>query len=193
MRSNLQARAVDWLCSPAAEGSVAWLYLDSADQPNVTAGAGHLIASASLATDLPWRVGDEPATPDQIMADYRAVQAAPPGHAAAFYAPLTKCRLLPDDIRGLCGLDLQDRMTQVRRYFSQWEFWPDPAQLALADLVVNVGPHFPLKWPAFTAAALAENWSVCAIQCHRKPPISDTRNNQVREWFLEAARVPVSA
>jgi hypothetical protein len=64
------------------EGRIAWLYRDDAPEGYATAGAGHKCATQADALLLPWQVAGQPATPQQIAADYQAIMAAPLGGAA---------------------------------------------------------------------------------------------------------------
>ena len=78
--------------------------------------------------------------------------------------------------------------TGLERYFPQIDLWPDPAILGALDMGYNLGPNFPPKWPAFTAAAQAKDWATCAVQSHRAPPISNERNSYVFNLFTQAAQ-----
>jgi hypothetical protein len=172
----------------AFEGSIAWLYRDDSDKGWPTCGAGHACFTQADALLLPWQLPDgTPAPASQVIKDYQAVLAAPLGHTAAFYEDLTTCRLAPADIRGLTGVDIQTRMQTLRKYFPQWDQYPEPAIAALADMVVNLGGDFPPEWPAFSGAILANDWGRAAVESHRAPPINSARNRAIHDLFILAS------
>jgi hypothetical protein len=169
------------------------MYLDTADPPVVTCGAGHALFNQFTARSLPWKISNQYAVAPDIYKDYQAVLTAPAGHTAAFYEPLTVCRMSDEDIRGLCGTDLQSAMTGLRTYLPQWDQYPNPAIEAICDLAINLGSAWPAvgKWPKLAAAVLANDWATAAVECHRAPPISEERNRAIADLFLEAARSPL--
>ena len=169
------------------EGAIPWMYRDTSPAGIVTCGAGHALFSADAAILLPWRMGTEHALPGQVRSDYLAVQLAPTGHTAAYYASLSACRMADEDVRGLCRLDLISRWATLRKFLPDAEFYPDGAQSALADMAFSLGPRFAANgsWPALTAAVLANNWPEAARQCHRRG-ISEARNKATRDLFLSA-------
>jgi hypothetical protein len=172
------------------EGRIAWLYRDDTPEGYATAGAGHACFTQADALLLPWQVAGQPATPQQIAADYQAVMAAPLGHTAGYYEPLTVCRLADADVVGLCGHDLTVGWATFLTHFPQADLYPDGAQLACCDLIVNLGPNWPVngKWPHLAAAVLANDWATAAAQSHRAPPISAARNAYVAQQFQLAAQ-----
>ena len=168
------------------EGRIPYIYLDTNGVP--TCGKGHALFSQANALLLPWQINGQPATPQQIAADYQAVKAAEPGHTAAHYEPLTVCRLTDADIDGRCGVDLGARWNRLLTHFPQAGEYPPPSVLALADLCFNLGGDFPPKWPKLAAAVLANDWAACAIQSHRAPPIGADRNAYVAALFRSAVQ-----
>ena len=167
------------------EGAPPFLYRDSSDKGWPTAGAGHKLPTFESSFLLPWRAGVQPAQAAAVRRDYLAVQTAERGHTAAFYAPLTTCRLADADIRGLCQLDIVTRWATLLKHFPDAGFYPPGVQAALADLAFSLGPDFPPHWPALTSAILVNNWPEAAKQCHRRG-ISEQRNREIAALFLAA-------
>ena len=167
------------------EGCIAWLYRDYSDKGIVTCASGLALFSQADALRLPWHETDGSLSgPAQVARDYQAVLAAPLGHTAGYYENLTACRLRPDDMRDLCRADLLREWGKLIKHFPLADSYPEAAQAALIDLALNLGGDFPPKWPKFTAAVLAGDWSEAAAQSHRAPPISGARNDYVRDRFL---------
>jgi len=171
------------------EGSIAWLYRDFSEKGWPTTGAGHALFSQYESRALPWKIGDRDAFANEIYKDFQVVLAAPLGHTAAYYEPLTVCRLTDEDIRGLCGNDIQVRMTALRKWVPQWDQYPPAAIQAIADMTFSLGPAWPVdgEWPKLAAAVLANDWREAAVQCHRAAPISEARNKTIAALFLQAA------
>ena len=164
------------------EGSVAWMYLDSFG--NVTVGAGHRIFNQVEALALPWRwAALTLATEQQAIRDYREILEANAGHIAAFYAPLTTCRLLPEDIREICRADITRCLTTIRTFLPRFDSLPNGVQEAIADIGINVGAHFLPHWPKLYAAIKAGDWAEAAVQSHRAPPVPDERNAEIAKLF----------
>jgi hypothetical protein len=174
------------------EGRIPCIYLDTNGVP--TCGKGHALFSQADALLLPWQINGQPATPQQITADYQAVKAAEPGHVWTHYEPLTVCRLADADIDGLCEHDLTVGWSTFLTHFPQAGEYPAPAQQALLEFAINPGPNWPvvrkegaLVWPKLAAAVLANDWATAATQSHRAPPISKERNDYVAGLFKQAA------
>lgn len=123
------------------EGCERHLYKDSHGLE--TTGTGFLVATVSAALALPWKMPDgSSATENQISEQYAAVQAAPAGHSAGFYLPLTTMRLDLADVENIAEERLQDEfLPALRRHFPHFDAYPTGWQRALVDVAWNVGAN----------------------------------------------------
>ena len=163
------------------EGSVPWMYLDTADPPVVTCGAGHALCSPAAAVLLPW---DQPR--EVVLADYAKVQAAPGGKLASFYALLTNSRLPASAVSTLASADLASVLGVMLRYYPGYPTFPLPARIALGNMAFNLGGGFPPRWHQLTQAVTEEDWRACAGLCHRIRA-SAARNARTAALFAQAA------
>jgi GH24 family phage-related lysozyme (muramidase) len=178
------------------EGSIPYMYLDTAG--NVTVGVGNLLADAAAAQTLPFVVRPGPdadpsappvsATPDQIAADFAGVTQQPKALAASHYKQFTTLELPSDAILALLASRVQDFTTQLIAKFPDFNTYPAEACAAIFDMSFNLGLDGVLHgFPTFSQAVRTADWTTAAAQCHRKPPISNDRNNWTQSQFLQAA------
>lgn len=164
------------------EGVISWMYLDTGAPPNVTIGVGHVVRSAEEAAALAWLSGDA----NTARSEWSAVCAAAPSMKASAYQTVTTCRLDPAAAAGMLDADIASMLPDIERYFPAFASYPPSVQIAIQDMAFNLGPHFPPKWPQFTAAVQAQNWSAAALQCHRQG-VSPQRNADTAALFQQAA------
>lgn len=186
------------------EGTVSWPYLDTADEPRVTIGVGHMVATDKAFAKLDLVVDGTGATPDEsvVTAAWSALQsmvaqqtsAKPKMNAEAFKAKTT-VRLKASEIEKLLAADLETAIAAAKRAFPKFDSFPVLAQEAIVDMMFNMGAvkFVEGKWPNFFKAVNGDggsshkpNWGEAAKQSHRKG-IRDERNDEIKKLFEDAA------
>lgn len=178
------------------EGAIRYMYLDTAGK--VTVGVGNMLPDATAAQALPFVVRPEPgadpsaapiaATSDQIAADFANITQQTKAMAASYYKQFTTLDLPDDAIMTLLTSRVQDFTSQLVATFPNFNDYPSQACAAIFDMAFNLGlKKVTNNFPSFSAAVRAADWTTAAAQCHRLPPISDTRNNWTQAQFLQAA------
>lgn len=172
------------------EGSVPFLYLDILCL--VTVGVGNLVDPVAAALDVPFVIGDRPATRDEVARDWHAVKDRPDlakmGHRA--FEKLTTIRLTEEGTRSLVNRKLAQFELQLIQRFPAFHEWCADAQLALLSMSWAAGPAF--KAPRFEAHAKALNFDGCAEECRFQDehnPGLRPRNDANQRMFRNAARV----
>ena len=82
----------------------------------------------------------------------------------------------------------QATISQLRRFFPEYDTWPADAQLGLMAMAWGLGPAFPSRWPRFSAACRKKDFDAAAADSR----ISDwrvERNEASLRLFTNAARV----
>lgn len=171
------------------EGAIAWMYLDTADK--VTVGVGHMLPDEAAAVAVGGWVDDggNPAGDDQVKRDFEAVQGDTPGQVASHYRSLSVSRLPGSQIDNLltCDLTNVEQGLQAQPKFDGYDNYPAKAQAGLIDMAFNLGLSGLLhKFPRFCQAVHDQNWNGAAAECHRNG-ISEARNSEVKQLFLDAA------
>lgn len=175
------------LISPS-EGNFPHMYLDTVGL--VTVGIGNMLPLMQSAQALPFvrRASQERASAGDIATDYRSVSAAEKGRRASAYRALTQLDLPADEISALFNRRVDEFVVQLERIYPGYTSFPDGAQLGILDMVFNLGAGaLAHKWPKFSAAVRAGDWSAASIASHR-PKSHDARNKAVLDLFLSAAR-----
>ena len=167
------------------EGSVPHLYLDT--RGFVTVGVGNMIPNVEAAQTLAFvrRDGGAPAGAEDIAADYDAVKDRPygQGYTAASFKPHTALDLPETEIDALLDRRIAEFEAGLRSDFGNYDNYPDRARLGLLDMAFNLGNHGLItKFPTFTTAARAGDWTTCAQEC-RRIGVGDARNAEVRKLF----------
>jgi GH24 family phage-related lysozyme (muramidase) len=176
------------------EGSVPWMYLDTA--ANVTVGVGNLLANVAEAQALAFVVrpadGSDPAqapaaTPDQIETDFNAVSAQPKGQNFHYYQQFTALVLPDAAIQALLLNRVQGFVAQLTGAFLEFNAYPAPACAAIFDMAFNLGLGGLLRgFPHFTQAVRSQDWATAAAQCTRGG-IQPSRNAWTAAQFQLAA------
>jgi GH24 family phage-related lysozyme (muramidase) len=193
----------DHFADPEWEGDIPFMYLDSVNK--VTVGIGCLLSSVEDAEALGFvyredlkadgsiakggaRKGDT-ASKSAIAKDYQDVAGqAGQGWAAKSFKAVTLLDLPTDAIDSLFYGRVATFEQNLKGIFTDYDSFPAPAQLALMDMVFNLGTHgLVSKFPALVEAAKKRDWSQAAAECHRKKPIPERRNSRTAELFSEAA------
>jgi len=161
-----------------SEGRISWLYRDSAEEGNATTGVGHLVASYPAAQLLPF---DTPIT----AGEWQELMSAPVGLVASAYRQYTVGRLSYDAIDSLLDLDLSAAEKSLSARWAKFPAFPESAQMALVDMVYNLGLGGLLKFTHLCAAVDSQDWATAAKECHRQG-ISEARNQLTAARFQEA-------
>lgn len=169
------------------EGRTNYMYLDS--KGLVTVGVGHLIKDIASAQTMSFKKSDnKPASKDEIKADYEAVKKQPSNRLASFYKKHTKLHLADADINTLTNKHIDNFEGELKKIFPDFSTYPSEVQLALFDIIFNVGmTDLNNKWPTFKKAVKDKDWTTAAKESNRKAPISDERNKYVKDLFEKAA------
>jgi len=140
----------------------------------VTVSIGVLIDPIALAIDLPWMIGDRPATHAEIRDDWQALKSRPELRTwvAKKQAPLTSIRLTQDASDALVRHRLQLNVDYVRKFLHNWDEAPADSQLATASLCWAVGAGLNKTRPSFVEAFNAGDWFTCRQHSH----IDETNN-----------------
>ncbi len=169
------------------EGEIPHMYLDS--KGLVTVGVGNLITSVQAAQALPFiNQAGEPATADEIKADYDSVKQQQGNRIASFYKPFTKLIMTQEGMDELTNKHIDTFYKEIKKIFSEFDDFPSEAKLALLDLIFNLGmTNLKNKWPNLNKAVNAKNWGDAALASRRRAPVSDARNKYVKDLFEKAA------
>jgi GH24 family phage-related lysozyme (muramidase) len=152
----------------------------------ITVGVGLMLPDVKAAQALPFLDGPNPATPEQIAAEYARVDALPLGRASAFYKTPTSLQLTQQTIDAKLITILQGFESDLRTEFPHYDSLPDAIKLALLDMIYNLGPAGLFKgFPHLVAAVQTGAWAQAAEHCMRRGP-SAARNNWTRNQFLSA-------
>jgi GH24 family phage-related lysozyme (muramidase) len=173
------------------EGSIPWMYRDTAG--HVTVGVGLMLPDASAAAHLPFAVDGRRATADEIAAEFARVDALPMGRPALFYrAPdggQGKPELPQTEIDSLLQSVLSGFEGELKSALPAYDGFPDSVKMALLDMAYNLGPAGLLHgYPRLIKAVETGNWAQAAANCGRVGP-GAARNNWTRQMFLQDAVV----
>ena len=169
------------------EGSIPWMYLDTVGR--VTVGVGLMLASETAAHALPFSAAGQPATADQISREFARVSAMKVGRAAAFYSRQPGLQLSTETIDDKLRATLEGFEGYLRTHLPGYDQLPDPAKLALLDMIYNLGPgKLFAEYPRLLAAIERGDWKTAAAASLRRGP-SAARNAWAKQQFLSAATV----
>lgn len=176
----------------------------------ITVGIGKNIDQEATFLALPWRFGTEdgrPATLTEIKDGYRALanaiaimkkQAAAQNLTtlaakANHYMKITNLRLPAETRESMATRDLSVFLQELNKKFPDFNRFPDPAKVALMDMIYNIGgtKFTEAKWPSLFAAIAARDWNRAAAESHRKD-VGERRNEKTRANFRQAAESEAS-
>ena len=164
------------------EGVIPWMYLDTVGK--VTVGVGLMLPNAAAALRLPFHIEGQPATEDEIAAEFARVDAMPMGRAALFYRGKSGPELARADIDALLRTVLTGFEIELRGTLATYDGLPGDVKLALLDMIYNLGPAgLLLGYPRMIKAVAAGHWAEAARECLRHGP-GAVRNEWTREMFL---------
>lgn len=170
------------------EGNYSYMYSDS--RGYVTVGVGFLLNTASDATRFRfWKRNDKglaiEATSDEIKQEWSNIHSKPARHKASYYRQFTTMWMADTDINAELQKIVGQFEAQAKDMFSDWDKFPIPAQLALLDMLYNLGSLS--AFPQLVESAKQHDWEACAKECHRSGP-SPQRNSGTRNRFVQAAK-----
>jgi hypothetical protein len=184
---------------PRFEGVVPHFYLDT--KGLVTIGTGNMVPDLDTALQLRLiSPSGQPATHDQIFADFQRVRQMERGHVASFYHSLSS-PLLPtaanhDLLRSRCT----EFYAQLRSFFPGFDQFPAAARLCMLDMIYNLGqgrvpaPGRPgsglLNYTHMCEAVDHGDFAGAAGMCARNvhDPAFCLRNSWTSAQFLLAAK-----
>ncbi|PCK04478.1 MAG: hypothetical protein COA42_19155 [Alteromonadaceae bacterium] len=168
------------------EGEIPYMYLDS--KGLVTVGVGFYLPTAENATSYQFNTrNNTPASSEQIISDYEVVAAMQANMAASYYKRNNGLIMPTEEIDAQLRSKIGVFATELAGLYSDFYYFPDSVQEALFDMVFNLGiTNLRTTWPSFNAAVGEQNWQVAAEQSNRKAPVSQARNEYVKNLLLSA-------
>lgn len=170
------------------EGCISHMYLDT--RGYVTVGVGHLVADVNAACQLPFVQRDTglPASTEDIIQEFQAIQSQPAGRVAASYYSSTRLDLSEAAIDQILNEQIVEFECTLQQHFNDYQHYPEQAKLALLDMAFNLGANGLLKkFPKLVSSVVNNDWESCAQEC-RRGGIGESRNAMTRSLFLEAAK-----
>jgi len=137
------------------------------------------------------RATDTPASEEEIRAEYDLIAGmeASQTRGAAFYEQFTSLYLPQADIDQLVQDHVRQDFEALLRQCPGFGNLPLPAQIALWDMIYNLGPTGLAQFRMLRQAILSGDWEEAAEQSNRNGP-SDARNQYVFNLFMDAAEEP---
>lgn len=180
------------------EGRIEHLYLDSVGK--VTVGVGHMVSSKTLMSGLSMykAVNGVPmqlATDKEKQDEYDVVSKLDSSHLASWYKSKTSLVMKGADIDALRENDITTFYSSLTRiytkssgYPSDFDDLPDNVQLALFDMIFNLGATGIItKFPTFNSFIKTGDWAKAADQANRTG-LSTSRNEYVKQLLIEAGK-----
>lgn len=167
------------------------VYLDT--RGFVTVGKGKMLPAASDAVALAFlRQGtDVPASEDEIRAEYDLIagMVEDVGRNADYFGKFTNLYLPQADVDRLVTDHMRGDFEALLRQYPGFGNLPLSAQIALWDMIYNLGPSRLAQFRLLRQAILDGDWEEAARQSHRQGP-SEERNQFVFDLFMDAAEEP---
>ena len=182
-----QEDAVDYFRTH--EGVVSHMYLDIVGL--VTIGVGFMLPNpaAAQALKLVRRGTGKAATKEEKAAEWETVHQQRKAMRASTYKKFTQLDMPDDEIDKQLGVLIDGFARNLRNRFAKFDRFPDPAQIGLLDMIYSLGPKgLFVGFPKFCAAVDAQDWKACARESRRRN-VSDNRNADLKQLFLDAAKV----
>jgi GH24 family phage-related lysozyme (muramidase) len=176
-----------------AEGESEHFYRDR--KGVITVGIGHNASDLDSVKKLPFarKTDGMPATADQIEKEWAAVRAMPTNKKLAYYEDRTTLRLNSGTIESIFRDDVMQTESSLRRQFRNYDAFPAPAREGLLDMAYNLGISGLMeKFPELVKAVRENRWEKVGAESHREG-ISGSRNDTVRQLFLDAAAASVKS
>ena len=173
------------------EGNVEYMYLDS--EGNVTAGKGKKLPDADSAVVLPFLHNgtSTPASEDEIRAEHDLIarMQADKGRPASYFEQFTFLFLSQSEIDRLVTDHMRGDFKALLRLYPDLGNLPSSAQIALWDMIYNLGPKRLAGFKLLRQAVEDGDWEEAARQSHRLE-INDDRNDFVFNLFMDVAEDP---
>jgi GH24 family phage-related lysozyme (muramidase) len=169
------------------EGTVRWMYLD---EPGlVTVGVGQMLPNVNAAQLLPFLIGGQTATAEQIAADYERVKAMRPAQLPPFYCCSSAVTLADGEINLLLLRTVKAIDLELEHAFVRYAQWPTGVKLATIDMVYNLGLSGFREYTHLNAALEIQDWTRAAKECGRNVHLASfaARNYWTRTQFMNAA------
>jgi GH24 family phage-related lysozyme (muramidase) len=167
------------------ETAVPWMYLDT--NGYVTIGIGQMLPDVASAQAIAFLdPSGEASTPDAIHADFFRVQAIARGLDYHRYRSATSPTLSEAVMNSMLTAVISANDVILRTRLPAYDGFPDPAKLALLDMIYNLGESKLFReYPLMLAAVDSQHWLTASQQCHRDGP-NQQRNDWTRNSFLAA-------
>ncbi len=173
------------------EGRTNHMYLDP--KGKVTIGVGHLIVNKAAVGSIILCITKNN-VPSQIASmkekedEYDSILRQPTSHIASWYKRHTKLIMKKEDIESLLDnhiLSFYQELTGIyqksKGYHEDFDNFPENVQLALFDMIFNLGANQITKeFPGFNKALKACDWQTAAQESNR-PDVNSARNNYVKQ------------
>ncbi|MBI5259006.1 MAG: glycoside hydrolase family protein [Burkholderiales bacterium] len=175
------------------EGRIPHLYLDSVGL--VTVGVGHQVAHRNDMAALTLMTGGSgtpmrAATLKEKQDEFDTLAKQRKGYRAGWYAQHASLTMRDAEINALltAHIDgfhakLAKAYTRQKGYPKDFDGLPHNVQLALFDLIFNLGPTGLTKFTQFDKSIKAGDWKKAAEQCNRSQ-VSGGRNEYVKKLLL---------
>ena len=166
------------------EGMIVHPYLDTAG--NVTLGIGRMVPDEAgfKALKLFRKSDGMEATEVEKKNEWTKVKALLPGKLPEYYDQNTTLKVDVALIRTWLTEDIETTIKQLKTEFPDYASYPPSAQGGLIEMGFNLGvPGLIRKFPTFCGAVKSKDWKKAAMECKRKSPISDCRNEETKRLF----------
>jgi GH24 family phage-related lysozyme (muramidase) len=175
------------------EGRIPHLYVDSVGR--VTVGVGHMIANRNEMASLTFMTGGagvpmRAATLKVKQDEFDAMAKQPKGRRAGWYEQHATLTMRAPDIDALTFAHIDSFHAKLVKAYSkarghpqEFDSLPHNVQLALFDLIFNVGPTGLTKFTQFNKSIKAGDWKKAAEQCERSQ-VNGARNEYVKKLLL---------
>ena len=167
------------------------MYLDS--EGNVTVGKGKKLPDASSAAALPFLHDGTgaPASEDEIRAEHDLISGmvADKGRPATYFGQFTTLFLSQSEIDSLVKDHMRGDFEAMLRQYPGFGNLPVSAQIALWDMIYNLGAAGLAGFQLLRQAIQDGDWEEAARQSHRLK-ISEERNDFAFDHFMDAAEEP---
>ena len=184
-------------------GLVPHMYLGGRGLVTVGVGASLPTPAAALLVAFVHRSGKKRATPAEVTAAYQKLRGSIANRPAADYRGLTDLDLAPGESDRLLDRALEQAENGCGTLFGGWSRFPLPAQLALLDMVYDLGEGRAItpaerqagqreqgvyQFSKLREAVAKEDWVAASRACHRQDA-PKLRDSWTRDRFLEAAHL----
>lgn len=134
------------------------------------------------------RASGDLASEDEIRAEFELIAGmeASTEHTAEYYEDFTELYLSQDAIDRLVTDHMRGDFPALLRLYPEFGNLPLSAQIALWDMIYNLGPAGLAGFQLLRQAIHDGDWEEAARQSHRLR-ISDDRNDFVFDLFMDAA------